>query len=374
MLETLITELETIEDPRCEWRVEHRLVDILVIAVCAVLGEAESFEDIALYGRCKRDWLQRFLALPNGIPSHDTFRRVLMLIDPGAFERSFLGWVRAVFRPGEGAPRQLAIDGKTVRGSFDRRHGRSPLHLVSAYATEHGLVLAQRAAEEKRGELTVLPDLLDGLDLEGCLVSLDALACRPEVAERIVGRGGDYLLTLKGNRRRAHAEVRDWFAANAFALGASLRPCFDAFDDGHGRLVRRRVFACPDVGVFASLEDWPGLRAVLAVETICGVPGTSKVTAEIRHHISSSKLPPEALAAAVRNHWRIENGLHWVLDVTFREDASRVRERNAARNLALLRKIALNLVRAGTTLKASLKGRRKYAGWDDTFMASLIAG
>jgi predicted transposase YbfD/YdcC len=373
MLETLITELETIEDPRCEWRVEHRLVDILVIAVCAVLGEAESFEDIALYGRCKRDWLQRFLALPNGIPSHDTFRRVLMLIDPGAFERSFLGWVRAVFRPGEGAPRQIAIDGKTVRGSFDRRHGRSPLHLVSAYATEHGLVLAQRAAEEKRGELTVLPDLLDGLDLEGCLVSLDALACRPEVAERIVGRGGDYLLTLKGNRKRAHAEVRDWFAANAFALGASLRPCFDAFDDGHGRLVRRRVFACPDVGVFASLEDWPGLRAVLAVETICGVPGTSKVTAEIRHHISSSKLPPEVLAAAVRNHWRIENGLHWVLDVTFREDASRVRERNAARNLALLRKIALNLVRAGTTLKASLKGRRKYAGWDDTFMASLIA-
>ena len=138
--------------------------------------------------------------------------------------------------------------------------------------------------------------------------------------------------------------------------------------------MRRRVFACPDVGVFASLEDWPGLRAVLAVETIRGVPGTGKVTAEIRHYISSAKLPPEALAAAVRNHWRVENGLHWVLDVTFREDASRVRERNAARNLALLRRIALNLVRAGTTLKASLKGRRKYAGWDDAFMAALITG
>jgi predicted transposase YbfD/YdcC len=205
-------------------------------------------------------------------------------------------------------------------------------------------------------------------------VSLDALACRPEVAERIVGRGGDYLLTLKGNRKRAHAEVRDWFAANAFALGAPLRPCFDTFDDGHGQLVRRRVFACPDVGVFASLEDWPGLRAVLAVETIRGVPGTGKVTAEICHYISSAKLPPEALAAAVRNHWRVENGLHWVLDVTFREDASRVRERTAARNLALLRRIALNLVRAGTTLKASLKGKRKYAGWDDAFMAALIAG
>jgi hypothetical protein len=240
MLETLIAAFETIEDPRCEWKVEHRLLDILVIAVCAVLGEAESFEDIALYGRCKRQWLEGFLALPNGIPSHDTFRRVLMLVDPDSFERSFLDWVRAVFRPEEGGPRQVAIDGKTVRRSFDREKGRSPLHLVSAYATEGGIVLAQRATETKGGELAVLPDLLDGLDLAGCLVSLDALACQPGIAERVVGRGGDYLLALKGNRRKAHAEVKAWFATNAFALGAPLRPCFDAFDDGHGRLVRRR--------------------------------------------------------------------------------------------------------------------------------------
>ena len=374
MLEALIAALETIEDPRCEWKVEHRLLDLLVIAVCAVLGEAESFEDIALYGRCKHEWLARFLALPNGIPSHDTFRRVLMLVDPEVFERCFLGWVRAVFRSDKDAPRQIAIDGKTVRGSFDRKHGRSPLHLVSAYATEHGLVLAQRAAEEKKGELTVLPELLEGLDLRRCLVSLDALACRPEIAQRIMGRGGDYLLALKGNRKKAHAEVKDWFAVNAFALGGSLRPFFDAFDDSHGRLVRRRVFACPDVGAFATLKDWPGLAMVLAVETIRGVNGTGKVTAEIRHYLSSAKLPPEMLAAAIRNHWRVENGLHWVLDVTFGEDASRVRERNAARNLALLRRIALNLARADSTLKASLKGKRKYAGWDDSFMATLMAG
>jgi predicted transposase YbfD/YdcC len=371
MLEALIKELASIEDPRCEWKVEHRLLDILVIAVCAVLGEAESFEDIALYGRCKQEWLSGFLALPNGIPSHDTFRRVLTLVDPDAFERCFLGWVRAVFRPEEGAPRQVAVDGKTVRRSFDRRNSRSPLHLVSAYATEGGIVLAQRATETKGGELAVLPELLDGLDLEGCLVSLDALACQPAIAERVVARGGDYLLALKGNRRKAHAEVRDWFAANAFALGASLRPCFDAFDESHGRLVRRRVFACTDLAPFAALAAWPGLATVVAVETI---PGRGKVKAEIRHYLSSTKLPPEALAAAIRNHWRIENGLHWVLDVGFREDASRVRERNAARNLALLRKIALNLARADVTLKASLKGKRKYAGWDDAFMAALIAG
>ncbi len=208
MLEALISEFTSIEDPRCAWRVEHKLLDILVIAVCAVLGEAESFEDIALYGRCKQSWLRQFLSLPNGIPSHDTFRRVLMLIDPEAFERCFLGWVRTVFRQDAAAPRQVAIDGKTVRRSFDRKHGRSPLHLVSAYATEHGLMLAQRATASKGGELAVLPELLDGLDLEGCLVSLDALACRPEIAERIVGRGGDYLLALKGNQRKAHSEVK----------------------------------------------------------------------------------------------------------------------------------------------------------------------
>src|SRR3954463_8099909 len=374
MLEALIAAFETIEDPRCAWKVEHRLLDILVIAVCAVLGEAESFEGIALYGRCKEAWLRGFLALPNGIPSHDTFRRVLMLVDPDAFERSFLAWVRAVFRPEEGALRQVAIDGKAVRRSFDLRKGRSPLHLVSAYATEHGLVLAQRATETKGGELAVLPELLDGLDLAGCLVSLDALACQTAIAERGGGRGGDYLLAPKGNRRKAHAEVRDWFAANAFALGASLRPCFDAFDDGHGRLVRRRVFACTDLAPFATLEDWPGLATVVAVETNRGIPGRGKVKAEIRHYLPTAQLPPEDLPMAIRNHWRVENGLHWVLDVTFREDASRVRERNAARNLALLRKIALNLARADSTLKASLKGKRKYAGWDDAFMAALIAG
>src|SRR3954452_16227188 len=334
MLEALINTFAQLEDPRCDWRGEDKLLDILVIAVCAVIGEAESFEDIALYGRCKRDWLQRFLELPGGIPSHDTFRRVLMLIDPERFERCFLDWVRSVFRPDAGAPRQIAIDGKTVRRSFDRQNGRSPLHLGSAFAVEHGLVLAQRAVGTKRGELTALPDLLDGLDLRGCLVSLDALACRPEVAAQIIGRGGDCLLTLKGNQTKAHAEVRRWFEANAFSPGGSPRPCFDAFEDGHGRLVRRRVFACTELEPLAAARRWPRLTAVLP----------------------------------------IENGLHWVLDVGFNEDASRGRERTAARNLALLRRIALNFARADTTLKASLKGKRKSAAWDNAVMATLIAG
>src|SRR5688500_17379607 len=234
MLEALITAFARIEDPRCDWKVEHKLIDILVIAVCAVLAQAESFEDIALYGRCKRHWLRRFLELPGGIPSHDTFRRVLMLVDPARFERCFLDWVRAVFRPEAEGPRQIAIDGKVVRRSFDRQNGRSPLHLVSAFAVEHGLVLAQRAVGTKRGELTALPELLNSLDLRGCLVSLDALACRPDVAGQITARGVDYLLALKSNQKKAHAAVKDWFAAHAFTRDATLRPCFDAFDESHG--------------------------------------------------------------------------------------------------------------------------------------------
>ena len=245
-----------------------------------------------------------FLALPNGIPSHDTFRRVFMLIDPEGVRALFLGWVRTVFRR-RNAPRQVAIDGKTVRRSFDRKHGRSPLHLVSAYATEHGLVLAQRATESKGGELAVLPELLDSLDLRGCLVSLDALACRPEIAERIVGRGGDYLLALKGNQRKVHAEVRNWFAANAFAPGALADgPYFDAFDESHGRLVRRRVFACPDVGAFAALTTGPGSPR-------CWRSRPSVGSTEGQGHGRDPalrlerQLPPEALAAAIRSHWRI---------------------------------------------------------------------
>ena len=181
-------------------------------------------------------------------------------------------------------------------------------------------------------------------------------------------------MALKGNQKKAHAEVKRWFEANAFSLGGSLRPCFDAFDDGHGRLVRRRVFACTELEPLATARRWPGLTTVLAIENIRGINGSGKVTAEIRYYLSSSKLPLTQLAAAVRSHWAIENGLHWVLDVGFNEDASRVRERTAARNLALLRKIALNFARANTTLKASLKGKRKSAAWDNDFMATLIAG
>lgn len=313
MIEGLVEQFTTLEDPRCPSKIEHRLVDILVIAVCAIVAEAETFEDIALYGRCKEAWLRGFLELPGRIPSHDTFRRVFMLIDPDAFERCFLAWVRGVFQSDElgaaAGPEQVAVDGKVIRRSFDRR-GRSPLRLVSAYATGRGLVLAQRAVDQKGGEPAALPVVLEGLRLDGCLVSLDALSCRREVATHILKRGADYLLTLKANQGKIHNEFRAWFAEHAFARGANLRPCSDAFDNTHGRLVRRRVFTCRDVSGFATLRDWPGLTTVLATETIRGVKGTGAVTAEVRHYLSSATVPPEVLAKAIRSHWAIENGEH----------------------------------------------------------------
>ena len=282
--------------------------------------------------------------------------------------------MRAAFRrePGGGSE-QIAEDGKSVRHSVDRKRGRWPLHLVSAYATGRDMVLAQRAVDDKGGEAAVLPTLLDGLHLDGCLVSLDALSCRRGVARHIVSRGADYLLALKANRQKAYAAVQNWFRAQAFERSASLRTCFDAFDESHGRLVRRRAFVSPAVGELAPLHERPDLRTLLAVETIRGVTGTGKVEAEIRYFLTSCGDDPAVLVQAIRRHWSIENALHWVLDVTFREDDSRVRDRTAARNLALLRRIALNLVAGDRSGQTSLRGRRKKAAWNDDYMLRIIA-
>ena len=372
-IEKLGQYLGGIEDPRCNGKVEHRLRDILVIAVCAVIACAESWEDIALYGRSKLAWLSTFLELPNGIPSHDTFRRVFMLIDPGAFEAGFAAWAGAL---AVGFEREVvAIDGKTIRRSFDHRREQPPLHVVSAWASEQGLVLGQRSVENKSNEITVVPELLDQLTLENSIVTLDAMGCQTATAEKILARGGDYLLTLKANHPLAHAAVAEHFAERCFRVGASRHADCDAFDDTHGRLVRRRVFASTEAAALEALSGWPGLRTVLAVESIRSLDSApTKVESEIRYFLSSCADAPAVLGQAIRSHWTIENGLHWVLDVTFREDDSRVRDRTAARNLALLRKIALNIVGRDRTSKVSIRARRKKAAWNDRYMLQLLVG
>ncbi len=372
-IERLGQYLVAVEDPRCSGKVEHRLVDVLVIAVCAVIACAESWDDIALYGRSKLAWLRTFLDLPNGIPSHDTFRRVFMLIDPDAFEAGFAAWVGSLADRFE--REVVAIDGKTIRRSFDHGREQSALHVVSAWASEQGLVLGQRCVDGKSNEITAVPELLDQLALQNSIVTLDAMGCQTAIAEKILARGGDYLLTLKGNHPLAHAAVALHFDQRCFRRDASHRADCDAFDDTHGRLVRRRVFASTEAAALEALSGWPGLRTVLAVESIRSVNSApTKVESEIRYFLSSCPDSPAVLGQAIRSHWAIENTLHWVLDVTFREDDSRVRDRTAARNLALLRKIALNIVGRDKTTKASVRARRKKAAWNDSYMLKLLAG
>ena len=372
MIEGLAACFAGLADPRETRRCDHQLIDILAIAVCAVIACAESWEDIELYGRSKRAWLETFLELPNGIPSHDTFRRVFMLLDPDAFEACFAKWAQSL---AVGVEREvIAVDGKTVRRSGSRRHEHGPLHLVSAWASGRGLALGQREVDGKSNEIAAIPELLDALRLDGCIVTLDAMGCQKGIAERIRAKGADYLLVLKANHGRAFEAVREHFERTCFGRGSGGRPVFDALDEGHGRLVRRRVFASPAAGELEPLSGWPELGTVLAAETIRGVTGTGKVEAEVRYFLTSCDDDPAILVQAIRRHWSVENALHWVLDVTFREDDSRVRDRTAARNLAFLRKIALNLIARDRRGRASLRGRRKMAAWNDDYMLRIIAG
>jgi predicted transposase YbfD/YdcC len=262
MIEGLATCFTGLEDPRETSRCDPLLIEILVIAVCAVIACAESWEDIELSGRSKQAWLQTFLTLPNGIPSHDTFRRVFLLIDPDAFERCFTRWVQS--RADGGSREVVAVDGKAVRRSASRRHDHGPLHLVSAWASRRGLALGQRAVEGKSNEIRAIPELLDTLHLDDCIVTLDAMGCQRGIAERIRAKGADYLLVLKANHGNAYRAVRAHFERTCLGPGAGGRAVFDAFDQAHGRLVRRRVFVDVAATALAPLRDWPDLSRVLA--------------------------------------------------------------------------------------------------------------
>ncbi|MBA3824559.1 MAG: ISAs1 family transposase [Ktedonobacterales bacterium] len=358
-----------INDPRCAAKVEHNLLEILIMAICGVIAGAEGWEDIALYAQSKEVWLRRFLTLKHGIPSHDTFRRVFMLIDPTQFEQCFRQWIGQWL--GTEQIGHVAIDGKTLRHSFDRKREQSPLHVVSAWASEHRLVLGQEAVARKSNEITAIPTLLTGLDLAGALVTIDAAGCQKAITQVILDQQAEYVLTLKGNQQHTLQAVETWFDEHAFAKGSSLKPVLDAFDEQHGRLTRRRVFVQTAPTELAVLAEWPGIQSILAVEAIRMEKPQGTVTAEKRYFLSSLPSANERQIAAIRQHWSIENSLHWVLDVTFQEDPSRVREPHARRNLALLRKIALNLIHQ-SGVSGSVRRQRKRAAWDDAFMAQLL--
>ena len=364
-------------DPRVERTRVHRLGDLVTIALCAVLCGADDWVAVETFGHAKEAWLRTFLTLPGGIPSHDTFGRVFARLDPTEFQQCFVAWVQAVL--GDAPGQVVAVDGKTLRRSADHAHEREAVHLVSAWATASGLVLGQEATAAKSNEITAIPRLLRLLALEGCVVTIDAMGCQSAIATQVHAQGADYVLALKGNQPTLERTVRTAFAdrdpTGPDPWVPAEQDAAATLDKGHGRLERRRYRALSDPDLLACLDPrgaWPGLRSVVEVQAERRQDAQRAV--ESRYYLSS--LPPEAtlLGQAIRQHWGVENRLHWVLDVCFREDASTVRIGDGAQNLARLRHLALNLLRQEPTHRGSLATKRFRAALDDAYLGRLLAG
>ena len=360
-------------DPRVERTKRHLLLDIVTIALCAVLCGADNWVEIEHFGQTKEPWLRDFLALPHGVPSHDTFGRVFARLDPAAFERCFLAWVQAVV----GAPgaQVVAVDGKTLRRSHDRSTGKAALHLVSAWATANHLVLGQVAAEAKSNEITAIPILLQALDLAGCTVTIDAMGCQRVIAQQILDQGGHDILALKENQATLSQEVAETFALTAQTHGAdAVHSQARTVDKGHGRIEIRRHCVLSDPDLLAWLQErhaWPGLQAIGMVQAERRI-GEER-THETRYYLLDQPLTAEAFGAAVPSHWGIENQVHWVLDVAFHEDQSRSRAGHAAENFAVLRHLSLNLLQHHPTKRSlSIRTRRLKASWDHDYLLQIL--
>ena len=360
----------TVEDPRIDRTKDHALLDIIIITLCAVICGAESWVAVEEFGTTKRAWLETFLDLPHGIPSHDTFGRVFARIDPQQFQHSFMQWVWALQQVRGDL---IAIDGKTHRGTHDRPNGKAALHLVSAWAAENRLVLGQVAVDDKSNEITAIPILLDLLDLKGCTVTIDAMGCQTEIADQIVQRGGNYVLALKGNQPTLYDDVQALFADARVAQQAEYG-ITSATETvmGHGRVETRTAYVISDPAVIAYLNEgqrWRDLASVALIEAQRTVNGTT--TIEQRYYLLNQRLAAATVNDLVRTHWGIENQVHWVLDVVFHEDASRIRNGHAPQNMAVIRHMALNLLRQEPS-KGSLKSKRFRAALDDAYLARVL--
>ena len=361
-----------VPDPRRQHMRLHNLWDIFAITILAVIGGADSWVEVANYGLSKCAWLQSFLELPNGIPSHDTFNRVFALLNPTAFQEGFLNWIRAIAKNTLG--RLVAIDGKTARHSFDKAAGKGALHLVSAWASENRLLLGQRAVDGKSNEITAIPELIKSLEISGSIVTIDAMGCQKDIAAEIRQAGADYVLAVKDNQPTLHEDIRQVFSdglENDFA-GLEHR-CHHTEEKGHGRIEKRYYHVLPVPKELAAKHaDWEDLRSIGMVLSE-RQEGDKEPSVETRVFISSMPAKVKRFARAVRNHWGIETTLHWVLDVSFREDDSRLRKNHGQENFGLLRRLAASLLHNETTCKGGVSCKRKCAGWTDDYLLSVLA-
>ncbi|MEG4861170.1 ISAs1 family transposase [Microcoleus sp. K1-B6] len=368
---SFLNHFETLTDPRIERSKEHLLIDIVAIAILAVISGADGWGAIELYGKTKYEWLKGFLELPNGIPSHDTFSRVFARLEPKQFQECFLSWVNSITKKLE--LEVITIDGKTMKQSYDRNHSQKPLHIVSAWSSSHQLVLGQKKVNKKSNEVTAIPALLEMLEIAGSIITIDALGCQKEIAALIIKKKGDYLLALKGNQKLLHKDVKDWFElARKEKFAGREHSYYQQIEGGHHRVEKRQIWTVA-VSELPSLHNqslWTGLKTVVMVVSERRL--WNKTTTEVRFYLSSLASNAEKISQAIRSHWGIENSLHWTLDVTFSEDKSRIRKDHSPENFALLRRLAVNLLKQEKGFKGSLKMKRYLAGMDNNYLVQIL--
>jgi len=355
--------LHCLKDPR-RHNTRHLLHDILLLALCALISGADSWTQVAEYGRSKLDWFKDFLELPNGIPSHDTFGRLFAQLDPQGFHDFFTRWVRELSESLQG--KTVAIDGKTLRGSRDQANGKSAIHLVSAWASDIRLVLGQLKTTDKSNEITAIPELIKILDLRGAIITLDAMGCQKKITQTIIHAAADYVIQVKDNQKGLHEDIALFFQEPANGPFET----FDTVDGEHGRIETRRYFTSNEIGWLPGKDEWSGLNTVCMAVREREVNG--KTSTETSYFISSLDNQAPTLAKAIREHWGIENGLHWCLDIAFREDHCRVRKDHGPENLAILRHLATNMLKRETSLKGGMQTKRLKAAWDLGYLLKVL--
>jgi predicted transposase YbfD/YdcC len=356
-----ISYFSSLSDPRIDRSKEHLMEDIIFITIAAVISGAETWNEIEDFGKSKESWLGRYLQLPSGIPSHDTFNRFFSALDPQEFEQAFLSWVKDVVQLTEGEV--ISIDGKTLCGS---KGGKRAVHLVSAWSSANQLSLGQIKVDEKSNEITAIPRLLEVLALTGCIVTIDAMGCQRDIAEKIITKEADYILAVKGNQGLLEENVKDTVR---FTQPSSQ---WTEEDFGHGRIEKRTCSVFPDLSLIENASAWKSLQAVVKIDSYRYIKCTAKEEWETRYYITSCKASAQKLGKSIRSHWGIENELHYQLDVSFHEDDSRKREGYAAQNFSLINRIALGLIKNENSKKSSVKRKRLEAGWNNDYLLKIL--